>query len=105
MMIILMVAAQVLAVGFCLFGAWRLRRRRRARALVDENWWPEFECQFRAYAARYERRADVPEHGQRHGTRGRGTRHPGTTRGGRSSARTGDPSATHAGGQHAPKAR
>lgn len=69
MMIFLMVTAQVLAVGFCLFGAWRLHRRRRERALVDENWWSEFESQFRAYAARCERRADVRAHEPRHSTR------------------------------------
>jgi hypothetical protein len=102
MMIFLMVTAQVLAVGFCLFGAWRLRRRRRERALVDENWWSEFECQFRAYAARCERRPDVQEHGQRNGTHGRATPRPPATGRGRSSASPGRRFPTHAFRQDAP---
>jgi len=55
-MIILMVAGLALAAGLCLAGAWRLHRRRRAAMLLEEDWWPGFEREFRAYAARCERR-------------------------------------------------
>ena len=60
-MIILLVAAWTLTVGLCLFGAWERHHRetapvqraeRRTPMELNENWWPEFEREFRDYAAR-----------------------------------------------------
>jgi hypothetical protein len=51
-MILLVAAGQVSALALCLIGGWTWHRRRRSAIQVDDGWWPEFERQFRVYAAR-----------------------------------------------------